>query len=123
MNGIVKKKLVYDKNSDTTQLLSLELLGSLLNRFKLVMDEKYKKQNNHLRKFLLEKNLNYFQDLQVDEIQNVTQLSCYFNLPLNIFKETPIVSPANILQLMLDTKKHKLGDNEFVMNMWNLLKK
>jgi hypothetical protein len=123
MNGLVKKKQFYDKNPDATQLLSSEILGSLLNKFKIVMDKKFKKNCNHLKKFSLIKNLKYFQELQIDEIKNIIQLGCYFNLPLNNVNESPIQNSSNILQLMLDTKKHKLSDNDLVIYLWNLLKK
>lgn len=122
MNGLVKKKQFYDRNSDSTQLLSSELLGSLLNKFKIVMDEKLKKNSNHLKKFLGNKNLNYFQELQIDEIKNIIQLGCYFNLPFNNVNGNLLQNSSNVLQLMLDIKKHKVSDNDLVTNLWNLLK-
>lgn len=106
-------------------LLSTEILNSLLMRFKMVMDKRYKERKLLLRNFLVEKNLNFLQELCTSTIQELLQLVVFYDLPLNFFSEPLNLDNVNLIQFMFEIKKRQTAEpqgEDFILNLWNLLR-
>lgn len=122
MNAIVKK---LETSPPEAVLLSTEIINSLLMRFKIVMDRRFKERKLLLRSFLLEKNLTFLQELCPAAIQELLQLVVHYDLPLNFLSEPLNLENVNLIQFMFEIKKRQFGDpqrEDFILNLWNLLK-
>lgn len=125
MSSLVKKQQKIENGSDNTALLSMEILNSLLTRFKMIMDGKLKKRKPMLRNFLAEKNLSFLQERCVASIQELVQLIVFFDLPLNFFNEPLNLSNINIIQFMYEIKNRFTNvelSADFMITLWNILK-
>lgn len=125
MSSLVKKQQKIEGGSDNTALLSMEILNSLLTRFKMIMDGKLKKRKPMLRNFLAEKNLNFLQERCVASIQELVQLVVFFDLPLNFFNELLNLENINIIQFMYELKNRFTNvelSADFMITLWNILK-
>lgn len=126
MSELVKKKQATDNpQSDSSTLLSLEILDSLLKRFKMLMEEHLKLNKLLLRKFLMEENLSFLQDECVSTIQELFQLITFFDLPQNFMNEPLNLENVNFLQFMFEIKKKQATESldvDFAFNLWKLLK-
>lgn len=126
MNALVKKQQAGEGISpDSSALLSMEMLNSLLIRFKVVMDERLKEQKSLLKRFLTEKNLNFLQDHCTASVQELMQLVVFFNLPMNFIDQSLNVDNVNIVQFMFEMKARQLAEPlpaDFLFILWKLLK-
>lgn len=125
MNSLVRKQQKSEGGSDNTALLSMEILNSLLTRFKLIMDGKLQERKPMLRSFLAEKNLNFLQDRCVASIQELVQLVVFFDLPMNFINEPLNLDNTNIIQFMFEIKnRFNTADisADFMITLWNVLK-
>jgi hypothetical protein len=115
MNALAKK----------LETLYTEILNSLLMRFKMIMDKRFKERKLLLQSFLVEKNLNFLQECCAVTIQEILQLVVFFDLPLNFLSEQLNFDNVNLIQFMFEIKKRQLAEpkgEDFFMNMWNLLR-
>lgn len=122
MNALVKK---LETSPPDVALLSTEILNSLLMRFKMVMDRRFKERKVLLRSFLVEKNLNFLQELCSVAIQELLQLVVFYDLPLNFLQESLNLDNINLIQFMYEIKKRQTSEpqgEDFILNMWNLLR-
>lgn len=125
MNSLVKKQQKNEAGTDNTALLSMEILNSLITRFKIVMEGKLKKRKPMLSSFLAEKNLNFLQDRCVASIQELVHLVVFFDLPLNFISEPLHLDNINIIQFMFEIKnRFDTADlsADFMITLWNILK-
>ena len=73
----------------------------------------------------MEKNLNFMQELCPRAVHDLLQLVVFFELPLHFIKEPLNLDKVNLIQFMFGMKKRQnLGTQreDFVLNLWNLLK-
>lgn len=122
MNAIVKK---LETSPPEAALLSTEIINSLLMRFKIVMDRRFKERKLLLRSFLVETNLTFLQELCPAAIQELLQLVVHYDLPLNFLSEPLNLENVNLIQFMFEIKKRQIADpqrEDFILNLWNLLK-
>lgn len=126
MNALVNKQQTSEGTlSDNAALLSMEILNSLLMRYKMVMSKRLVEQKPLLRQFLIEKNLNFLQEHSTKSIQELMQLVIFFDLPLNFLNEPLDLSNVNLVQFMFEIKKRQFAESpsaEFISQLWNLLK-
>lgn len=126
MNALVKKQQSGEVTAvDSSVLLSMELLNSLLIRFKAIMDSRLKEQKPLLRRFLVEKNINFLQEYCTVSVQELVQLVVFYNLPLNFLNETINLDNINLVQFMFEMKKRQSAEPltaDFLLNLWKLLK-
>lgn len=125
MQALVKSQQEHEKSfGDGAALLSIEILNSLLMRFRLVMEKRFKEQKKLLSSFLNEANLIFLQDSDANSIQELMQLVVFYELSSN-FLESINTGEINLIQFMFELKqRQKLEpfNAEFVVNLWNLLK-
>jgi hypothetical protein len=120
--AIVKK---LENSSPDAAILSTEILNSLLMRFRMAMDRQFNDRKLLLRNFLLEKNLNFLQELCPSVVHELLQLVVFFDLPLNFVKEPLNLDNVNLIQFMFGMKKRQGMEgqrDDFVLNLWKLLK-
>lgn len=126
MNALVKKQQSYvGTSSDSWALLSLELLNSLLMRFEMEMEKRFKVHKLPLRNFLVQPNLMFLHDYCESLVQELIQLVVFYDLSLNFFSNDIDVSSLNLFKFMFELKNRQnaaLPDVDFQMNLWNLLK-
>lgn len=124
MNGITKRKTFGEKSSENLQLISSEHLRSLLGRIKMRMDKKLIAHKNHLKKFASGCEMDMFKGLSPHDIQTVTQLICYYNLPTSVFNVNTFTRPSNPLQFISEMKKTRSqGENDVLLRIWKFLGK
>lgn len=124
MQALVKKLQMNEGTlGDSSALLSMELLNSLLMRFKMAMDEKLKQQKTLLRSFLIEKNLKFLCEQSANEIRELIQLVVFFNIPMNFLNETISLQNVNLLQFMFEMKKRQVQplSADVLRNLYKLL--
>lgn len=126
MNALVKKQQAGEGTTvDSSALLSLELLNSLLIRFKMVMDERFREQKPLIRSFLVEKNLNFLQKHCATKVQELVQLVVFYNLSLNFLSESLNLDNINLVQFMFEMKQRQIAEPataEFLLFLWKSLK-
>lgn len=124
MNALVKKQQSHAvTSSDSSALLSQELLSSLLMRFEMEMEKRFKEQKLLLRTFLAESNLNYLQELCDSSVKELVQLVVFYDLPLNLFNNAIDFGSFNLFKFMFEIKNRQAepSDVDFQMNLWSLL--
>lgn len=122
ISAIMKK---LENSTPEAAILSTEILNSLLMRCKMTMDKQFKERKLLLRNFLVEKNLNFLHELCPSVIQELLQLVVYYELPLNFINEPLNLENVNLIQFMFEMKKRKNLESQredFILNLWNLLK-
>ncbi|CRK87591.1 CLUMA_CG001388, isoform A [Clunio marinus] len=124
MNELIKKQQANNGASDSSSLLSLEILNSLLMRFKMLIDKKFFERKSSIRQFLMKKDLNFLQDSCFQSVNELMQLVIFYDLPLNYINETLDLSNINLFQFMFEIKKrqHDSTSTEFFLNLWKILK-
>ena len=126
MNALVKKQQKNDNTtSDNTALLSVEILNSLLIRFKMIMDERLKGCKAMLKNFLVEKNLNFLHECCASSVQDLVQLVVFFDLPLNYINEPLNLESINLIQFTFEIKNRLNvvdASSDFMIALWNILK-
>lgn len=123
MSALVKKQQASE--TDSTTLLSIEILNSLLMKFKMLMDKNVVQRKPLLRNFLLEKSLNFLQEFCAPAIQELMQLVIFYDLPMNFHSEQLNLENVNFIQFLAEIKERQgleTTSAEFILNLWRLLR-
>jgi hypothetical protein len=126
MKALVKKQQASDCIvAENTSVLSMEILKSLLMKFRLLMDERLQEQKLLLKSFLEENKLSFLQEQCAASIQELVKLVVFYDMRLNFLSEPLNLENVNLLQFMFEVKKRQASQSsssDFVANLWNVLK-
>lgn len=125
MQALVKNQQEHEvSTAENAALLSMEILNSLLMRFRIVTDKRLNEHKSLLKSFLTERSLNFLQNFDTSSIQELMQLVVFYGLSLN-FLETINIGNINLIQFMFELKKRQKLEPlnaEFILSLWKLLK-
>lgn len=102
----------------------MELLSSLLMRFEMELEKRFREKKLLLKIFLTQLNLNFLQEYCESAIRELTQLVVFYDLPLNLLNTSIDLGNLNLFKFMLEVKNRKTAepsDVDFQLNLWNLL--
>jgi hypothetical protein len=126
MNTLVKKQQFSESSPpENTSVLSMEVLKSLLMKFRMLMDEKLREHKLMLKSFLIESKTSFLQEHCPESIPELVRLAVFYDLPMNFLNEPLNLENVNLLQFMFEIKKRKVSQHlssDFIVNLWNVLK-
>lgn len=127
MQALVWNRPTQVAMRNSVWILSVELLTSMLLKYGTVMDEKKEEMKLLLRQFVSEKSLDFLQEFCVDSLQQLGILIIYCNFPLNFIDKPLNLQNVNFIQFIYEMKnrdslKPYQYDQEFLLNLWHLLK-
>lgn len=128
-NSLIKRRHYQDHSHNnhlvdySSILLSPELLKSLLIRLKMKLNEEVLLHKDLLKRILSEQNLDFVKSLDFSNIQELMQLASYIDLPLQLCNGTQEIKQLNLLQFLIEFKKHRAYHQEidFLFNLWNTI--
>lgn len=110
-------------NNDITALISAEILSSLLQRFKMAIDEKLKSSKKLLRRVLVEKEVKFLQEYSLRDLRELVQLMIFYGVHLGFISEPLNLANVNIIQFMFEIKNRiSAQDPDFAIDLWKILK-
>lgn len=124
-NSLIKKRHYQENQSVdfSSLLLAPELLSSLMIRLKMKLNEKVLQHKDSLKRILGEQSLSFLKTLELPDIQELMQLACYIDLPLQFCSGAHEIKQMNLLQFLFEFKKHRVYHQEidFLANLWKTI--